>query len=368
MYIFDIPAAAIERRAIPSYNARMPGLQEDRYDRQRRLPQLGDAGQTRLGAARVLVVGCGALGTVLAEQLARAGVGFLRIVDRDLVELTNLHRQVLFDESDAARAAPKAVAAAERLACINGSVQIDPLVMDVHAGNVESLLETSAGRIDLILDGSDNVEARYLLNDVSAKHRLPWVYGACVGVEGRVMSVTPAGACLRCVFPNPPAPGELPTCDVAGVLGPAVAVVASLQASAEVRFLVDNSTHQKLITIDAWAGRFREIDLTSARRPDCPCCALRRFDFLDAPPAGHVSLCGSNAVQIRPTGASINLQDLEARLATVGPTERTRFLVRCQVDANRSLTLTVFPDGRAIVTGTRDPAVARAVYARWIGS
>src|SRR5690606_6029507 len=197
---------------------RIASMDQQRYNRQVLLPEIGEAGQMRLREARVLVVGCGALGTVLAESLVRAGVGWLRIVDRDVVEASNLQRQTLFDESDAAVAVPKAAAAAERLRRINSQVTIDPLVLDLHGGNVESLLGEGDARVHLILDGTDNIETRYLLNDVAAKHRIPWIYAACVGIEGRVMLLEPGGPCLRCVFPNPPGPGELPTCDTAGVL------------------------------------------------------------------------------------------------------------------------------------------------------
>src|ERR1019366_9198861 len=236
----------------------------DRYHRQKLLPFIGDDGQARLDKSRVLLVGCDALGSVIADQLVRAGIGHLTQVDRDIVELTNLQRQVLFDEADARDGVPKAIAAGNRFKAINSSVTIEPIVMDVHSGNIEELAgvlpssrsgrpegalastaaEQSApsGRplrgVDLILDGSDNVETRYLINDVAVKHGIPWVYGACVGVEGRVMLIRPGqGPCLRCVFPNPPEAGELPTCDTAGVLGPAAAIVASMQVIASIQFL-----------------------------------------------------------------------------------------------------------------------------------
>ena len=209
-------------------------MEISRYHRQVLLPQIGQAGQERLAGARVLLVGCGALGSVIAEQLARAGVGLLRIADRDVVELTNLQRQVLFDERDVAEHTPKAVAAARRLKEINSEVRVEALICDVHAGNIEDFVDG-----DLIIDGTDNVETRYLVNDISVKHGLPWVYGACVGTEGRCMAVLPPeDACLRCVYPEPPSATELPTCDTAGVLGPAAALVASLQVTAAIRLLV----------------------------------------------------------------------------------------------------------------------------------
>ena len=361
----------------------------DRYHRQTILPQVGPAGRDRLAAARVLLVGCGALGTTIAEQLVRAGVGLLRIVDRDLVELTNLQRQVLFDEADAASGTPKAVAAARRLAAVNSAVVVEPVVADVHAGNVEELAGwTPIGSADaaraqerfvhLILDGTDNVETRYLLNDVSVKHNVPWVYGACIGAEGRMMPVWPGSTpCLRCVFPEPPGPGELPTCDTAGVLGPAAAMVASLQAATAIQLLVgadgaDGGVPNQLVRFDLWRGRFGTTPLDDARRPDCPTCGRRQFDFLDAPgggAGGSTSLCGSNAVQVRPAvHTRLDLKALAGRLAAAGAVQQTPHLLKCALAGERDVSLTVFPDGRAIVHGTSDPARARSVYARWVGA
>ena len=356
----------------------------DRYHRQTILPQVGPPGRDRLAAARVLLVGCGALGTTIAEQLVRAGVGFLRIVDRDVVELTNLQRQVLFDEADAAAGTPKAVAAGRRLAAVNSAVTVEPVVADVHPGNVEELAGLTAaareqGRfVHLLLDGTDNVETRYLLNDVSVKHDVPWVYGACVGVEGRMMPVRPGVTpCLRCVFPEPPGPGELPTCDTAGVLGPAAAMVASLQATTAIQMLVggggaNRGVPNQLVRFDLWRGRFGATPLDDARRPDCPTCGRRRFDFLDAAgggAGGSTSLCGRNAVQVRPAiGTRLDLKALAGRLAAAGAVQQTPHLLKCALSAERDVSLTVFPDGRAIVHGTSDPARARSVYARWVGA
>jgi adenylyltransferase/sulfurtransferase len=340
----------------------------NRYHRQTLLPQIGDAGQRRLGAARVLLVGCGALGTVIADQLVRAGVGFIRIADRDLVELTNLQRQVLFDESDATAGLPKAVAAARRLAAINSSVTIEPHVVDVHGGNVESLMDG----VDLLLDGTDNVETRYLVNDAAVKRGVPWVYGACVGVAGRVMGIVPGRSpCLRCMFPQPPSPGELATCDTAGVLAGAANVVASVQVVEAMKILLGDATAAtELATIELWPLRVRTISTIGARRHDCPTCAARRFEFLSVRPgAAATSLCGRNTVQVRPAqdGSPIDLDAVAARLASVGLVDRTRFFVRC-APRDSDLTLTLFPDGRAMVHGTNDPAAARSLYARFVGS
>ena len=345
----------------------------DRYHRQVLLPQIGPAGQARLATSRVLLVGCGALGTVIAEQLVRAGVGSLRIVDRDVVEWTNLQRQVLFAESDARAALPKAVAARERLIAINSGPTIEAIVADVHSGNVETLAGVAGPgpRADLILDGTDNVETRYLINDVAVKHHVPWVYGACVGTEGRVMPILPAvTACLRCVFPEPPAGAELPTCDTAGVLGPVAGVVASMQAVAAMKILSGNGDDlQPLLWFgDLWTGRTRTVAVE--RRADCPACGRREFEFLSRPAGRSTSLCGRRSIQVRPATNDVRL-DLAAaaqKLVRVGEVERTAYLVRCRLREPVGTELTVFADGRLMVTGTTDPEIARSMYARYIGT
>jgi molybdopterin-synthase adenylyltransferase len=345
----------------------------DRYHRQVLLPQIGRIGQDRLGAACVLVVGCGALGGMIAEQLVRAGVGTVRIADRDLVELTNLQRQVLFDESDAREQTPKAVAAARKLRQINSQVTIEAMVVDVHAGNAERFagLENGLKPVNLILDGTDNAETRYLLNDVAVKHGIPWVYGGCVGTEGRCMAMHPPHtACLRCLFPQPPAAGELPTCDTAGVLGPAATVVASLQTTAGLKMLLENPADEQLISVDLWSGRFKSVSTSSAKRPDCPTCGHGHFDFLDSTSGGaSTSLCGRNAVQIRPaSAATVDLQMLSEKLSSAGQVHRNQYLLRCELHDPRNLKLTVFADGRAIVDGTADPERAKSIYARFVGN
>jgi molybdopterin/thiamine biosynthesis adenylyltransferase len=344
----------------------------DRYHRQTLLPFMGPQGQSQLASARVLLVGCGALGSVIADQLVRAGIGHLTIADRDVVELTNLQRQVLFDEDDARDGTPKAIAAANRLRKVNSSVEIDPRVVDVHAGNIEQLagVETDGTRVSLILDGTDNVETRYLVNDVAVKHGIPWVYGACVGVDGRVMPIRPGvGPCLRCVFPTPPASGELPTCDTAGVLAPAAAIVASMQVVAGIRLLIGNvPASSELTTMDVWKNRFRTLD-AGERRSDCTCCGERRFDFLDRSiEQSAVQLCGRNAVQIRGRGQNtIGLPRLAQRLARVGRVQEREFLVRCELSQEKGVQLTVFGDGRTIVQGTSDLSRARTIVSRYVG-
>jgi len=348
----------------------------NRYHRQTLLPQIGPEGQARLATARVLIVGCGALGSVLADQLVRAGIGHTRLVDRDVVELTNLQRQVLFDEADARDGTPKAIAAARRLGAVNSSVVIEPIVADIHAGNVEELAgagdSPAAWKADLILDGTDNVETRYLLNDVSVKHAIPWVYGACVGTEGRVMFVRPGhGPCLRCIFPEPPGPGDLPTCDTAGVLGAASAVVASLQVTAAIRALVTLGDDQRnvLLSLDVWTNRFRQTSLVDARREDCPACGLHEFEFLNNPASNQtLSLCGRDAMQIRPSTRNFDFDSVANRLEKSGSVESTPFLLRFRAHEPGEWRLTLFRDGRAILHGVRDPVQARGIYAKWIGS
>jgi len=339
--------------------------QMNRYHRQILLPQIGSAGQEKLSRARELLIGCGALGSVIADQLARAGIGFLRIVDRDIVELTNLQRQVLFDESDAANALPKAIAAASRLGRVNSSIRIEPIVADIDATNIETLAD-----VDLILDGTDNVATRYLVNDVSIKRSLPWVYGACVGTEGRVMTIQPGGPCLRCIFPEPPAPGELPTCDTAGVLGPVASVVASMQAIAAIKLLSGNAQAiaPELISLDLWSNRIRSTDIRDAKRPDCPTCGLHRFDFLNDTSSRSVQLCGREAVQIRAGSVVFKADALSSRLSSAGETHATPYFVRCDLRDEKPLRLTVFLDGRTIVHGTNDPARAKAIHAKYVGA
>jgi molybdopterin-synthase adenylyltransferase len=346
---------------------------QNRYHRQSLLRQIGPAGQRRLGQSRILLVGCGALGSVLADQLVRGGVGFLRIADRDIVELTNLQRQVLYDEQDAAEGMPKAVAAARRLRAINSAITIDERVVDVHAGNIEQLAEG----MHLLLDGTDNVETRYLINDLSIRRAIPWIYGACIGTEGRAMAILPGRTpCLRCIFPEPPSPGELPTCDTAGVLAAAAGMVAGMQSALALAALVGpagsasaaEGPSSTLLSFDLWPPRFLTVDTSDARRPDCRCCGLRRFDFLDAPAVDRAtSLCGRQAVQIAAPAGGVDLAAICARLQAAGQVQRTAHLARCRLAEPAGLSLTIFPDGRIIVQGTGDVARARSVVARFVG-
>jgi molybdopterin-synthase adenylyltransferase len=348
----------------------------DRYARQRILPQIGPGGQDRLAAARVLLVGCGALGSGISELLVRAGVGFVRLVDRDLVELSNLQRQTLFDEQDAVGEVPKAVAAARRLGAVNSSVKVEPIVADVNPTNIESLVGVDGaageGAVDLILDGTDNISTRYLINDVAVKYGLPWIYGACVGMAGRVMAIWPTKtACLRCVFPQPPDAANLPTCDTSGVLGPAAAAVAAFQAATAIRCLVEPGYSAGLLSLDVWEGQMRTMGSASVADPDCPACARREFPFLSATADAYTTtLCGRKAVQVQRTlgGPRLSLPQAAERLANAGQVRRSDWFIKCRLHEAADIDLTLFPDGRLLVHGTTDPLRAKSLYARYIGT
>lgn len=338
----------------------------DRYVRQMRFAPLGEAGQRRLGAASALVCGCGALGSTLANLLVRAGVGRVRIVDRDFVDLTNLQRQALFDEQDVAAGLPKAIAAAEKLRRINSQVEIEPVVADVGAANVESLCEG----VGVIVDGTDNFETRFLLNDVAVKHGIPWVYGGCLGAEGQTLTILPGETpCLRCVMEDCPPPGTMPTCDMAGILGPLVGVVASIEALEAIKILSGNrqAVSRDWLLVDLWGNRLRQVRAAALREQgDCPTCKRGEFPWLAGKEGSRSAvLCGRNAVQLTFPGTAVSLEELARKLEPVGRVTRNQFLVRLKVD---SYELTVFPDGRAIVGGTNDIATARTLYAKYVGS
>ncbi|MBC7228722.1 MAG: ThiF family adenylyltransferase [Thermoflexales bacterium] len=342
----------------------MSTVPPNRYARQVLLPQIGPEGQERLRASRVALVGCGALGTVIADGLARAGVGYLRIIDRDVVELHNLQRQVLFDEADVAAALPKAVAAARKLARINSEVQVELVVADLAPRNAERLLDG----VDLVVDGTDNFEARYLVNDVCVKHRRPWVYGAVVATYGMTTTFLPGRTvCFRCMLAKKPAPGTTPTCDTVGVLGAAVNVVASLEVVQALKVLTGQAEPEPpLIFVDVWEGTWERLSLQKGERR-CPACDEGRFDFLTAREVDRVAeLCGENAFQITPRGdGHIPLERLADRLERVGEVFRNEYLLRARVAPYE---LTVFADGRVLVKGAADEAEARGVYAKYVGA
>jgi molybdopterin/thiamine biosynthesis adenylyltransferase len=335
-----------------------------RYARQLIFPGIGHEGQQRLLDAHVVLVGCGADGTVIADRLVRAGIGHLTIVDRDFIELNNLQRQVLYDEDDLANNLPKAVAAARKLRRINSQVEIQGLVADLNPENAEDLL---AGT-DLVMDGTDNFEARYIINDVCVKYNIPWVYCGVVSSYGMTMTIVPHRTpCLRCVFAEAPPPGTTATCDTAGILGPIVSVMAGIAAAEGIKLLVNKGERNSgIIHIDLWENSFNAFD-SGSPRPDCPTCGLGEYEFLDWESGTQtVSLCGRDAVQIRVPGAQqVSLADLARRLQAVGQvTAANDYLLRFKVDEYE---ITLFADARAIIKGTSDETVARSVYSKYIG-
>lgn len=336
-----------------------------RYSRQVLFEGIGVAGQAALANCRVALAGCGALGSLQASLLVRAGFGTVRIVDRDFVEESNLARQVLFDEEDARTLQPKATAAAAKLQTVNSLVKVEGVIDDINTTTIERLF----GGFDLIMDATDNFETRFLINDYAVKTATPWVYGACVAMYGLTFPVVPEETgCLRCVFPTAPAPHLSPSCDTAGVVGPIVGVIASLQVAEAIKIAVGAREHvsRSMTLLDLWENVLKTVELPG-RVPACPCCGERRFDYLDGDlGTAATSLCGRNAVQIhRADGGRLDLGRLADELAPLGHVERNRFLLRADID---SYHLTVFSDGRAIVGGTSDAAVAKSVYARYVGA
>jgi adenylyltransferase/sulfurtransferase len=336
-----------------------PG-EEQRYSRQILFSPIGECGQEKIRNATVCIVGCGALGSFQAEALARAGVGRLRLVDRDYVDYTNLQRQWLFDEDDARNETPKAIAAARRLERVNRHVALEPQVTDFTPSNAEEIVAGSG----IVLDGTDNFETRYLINDISVQRGIPWIYGAAIGGYGVTMPVVPGrGPCFACVYPEPPI-GLQPSCDVNGVLAATTAAVASLQVAAALRLIAGWPDFScRIQSLDVWAGKSKQL-AAGAPDPECRICGAREFRYLEGRRRVPVSLCGRNAVQLHETARPLNLEDLAARLRPLGDVRVNDFALRMSIP---NYDLTFFPDGRAIVKGTTDVGVARSLYARLIG-
>lgn len=338
----------------------------DRYSRQIRFYGVGEEGQQRLLNSHVTLCGCGALGTVLANALVRAGVGHLRLIDRDFIETSNLQRQVLFDEHDVAENLPKAEAAARKLGAINSSVHVEPVVTDIDRTNILELVQDA----DLILDGTDNFEIRYLINDAAVKLNKPWVYGGCIGGHGQVMTILPGETpCLRCVFEAAPSPGEAGTCETAGVLGPIVNIIASFQATEAIKILTGrrDKINRELTYFDVWENTIRRIKIAPLLgKVDCPCCGRRQFEWLEGAHGSQTtSLCGRNAVQVsQRSPAALNFEEMAGHLEKMGEVSYNRFLLKFAVDG---FEFTVFPDGRAIIKGTSDVDKARTLYAKYVG-
>jgi molybdopterin-synthase adenylyltransferase len=337
---------------------------DDRYSRQILFRGIGAEGQRKLAAARVAIVGCGATGSALAGLLARSGVGALRIIDRDYVEPSNLQRQSLFDEQDAAESLPKAIAAARKIGTFNSGVKVEPLVEDLVPDNIEALLEG----IDLILDGTDNFETRYLINDYAVDRALPWIYSAAVGSYGVTLNVL-AGqtACLACIFPDSPR-GMVETCETSGILNSAVNLVASIAATEAMKLIVagagDPHLRHSLLSFDVWSNERAEISAARSR-PECRACGRRDFIHLAGEARPHITLCGRNSVQIHERKRPIDFAEMDRRLQPHGTVRHNDFVLKFWRDPYE---MTLFPDGRAIIKGTTDTAVARSLYARFVGS
>lgn len=337
----------------------------ERYSRQILFDGIGEAGQQRLLDSRAVIIGCGALGTAQAEALARAGVGHLRIVDRDFVEASNLQRQTMFTEEDAREHLPKAVACVNHLSEINSEIEAEALIADVNYSNVERIIEGA----DVVLDGTDNFATRYLINDACVKHQVNWIYGAAVGSYGVTMTVRPhASPCLRCIFEEAPPAAGAPTCDTAGVIMPIIAIVAAVQIGEALKLLTgqDELLHGSLMQFDVWRNEWRRIKLNNPVN-DCQTCGLGRYETLEAE-AGEfaMALCGRDAVQVNPRRSTrVDLPALAERLRAAGEVQLNDYLLRLRAGEYE---LTVFQDARAIIRGTTDVPVARSLYARYIGN
>lgn len=335
---------------------------DERYSRQILFRGIGTEGQKRLAAGNVTIVGCGATGSAAASLLARSGVGTLRIIDRDYVEPSNLQRQSLFDESDAAESLPKAIAAARKIASFNSHIMVDPQVADLTPSNIDQLLSGT----QLILDGTDNFETRYLLNDYAVKNSAPWIYAAAVGSYGVTLNVLPGQtACLACVFPDPPH-GTFETCETAGILNSAVNLVASIEATEALKFLVGahHKLRRTLLSFDLWSNERAEV---AASHPGTGCRACGEHDFVHLAGEGrpHITLCGRNSVQIHERNRPVDFSEITKRLSPHGAVRHNDFVLKFWREPYE---MTLFPDGRAIIKGTADTAVARSLYARYIGS
>lgn len=337
---------------------------DERYSRQIRFQPIGAEGQARISSAHVALIGAGALGSVSAELLARAGVGRLRVIDRDFVEASNLQRQSLYDEEDVRRNLPKAKAAEQKLRRINSGIQIESIVDDVNPANVEDYIKD----VDLVLDALDNFESRFVLNDACAKHARTWIYAAAVGSYGLVLPILPGQTpCLRCVLGNLPAPGASPTCDTAGVIGPITHAIASIQAAEALKWICGalEPADIRLVSYDVWTHAFHRMDLGTELMASCPVCSRGDWDYLNTSPLRTVTLCGRNAVQLIPAvKADLNLIELSKSLSAVGGVQYNDFLLKC---VSPPYEVTLFKDGRAIVRGTEEAALARSVYSKLIG-
>jgi len=335
---------------------------DDRYSRQVLFRGIGAEGQRRLASSQLAIVGCGATGSALASLLARAGIGTIRLIDRDYVEPSNLQRQSLFDEADAAESLPKAIAGARKIKAFNSQVVVEPHVADLTPTNIDSLLSG----LQLILDGTDNFETRYLINDFAVKHSLPWIYTAAVGSYGVTLNVLPGRtACLACIFPDP-SEGTFETCETAGILNSTVNLAASIAATEAIKFLVgaEDRLRRTLLSFDVWSNERAEI-AADKPRPGCRACDRHEFPHLAGEGRPHITLCGRNSVQIHERHRPVDLAEMSERLKPHGSVRHNDFVLKFWHDPYE---MTLFPDGRAIIKGTTDTAVARSLYARYVGA
>ena len=338
----------------------------ERYSRQILFQHIDEDRQKKLIDSTVLLIGCGALGTVSSSYLVRAGIGQLRIIDRDFIEENNLQRQILFDEDDILENVPKAIAAQKKLQRINPNIKVEGFVTDINYSNIEELTKD----VDIIIDGTDNFETRFLVNDYCVKNSIPWVYGACIGSRGVVMNIIPSMTpCLRCVFETMPQIGSFPTCDTAGVIGPIAGIIASFQVTEAIKILTGNydSVIKNLLEIDVWETNFRQIDISELKDTNnCPTCKLYNYEFLKAEVGIMTTLlCGKNAIQVMSRNiGNIDLRHLERRLVSIADVSCNDFMLKFKI---KDHAFTVFPDGRAIITGTADTRIAKSLYSKYLG-
>ena len=337
---------------------------ENRYSRQTILANIGEDGQKTLKKSHILIVGCGALGTVAANNLTRAGIGKISILDRDFVELNNLQRQILFDENDVGE--PKAIAATRKLESINSEVEVIPIVKDLNHSNIEEIIKD----VDLVLDGTDNIQTRMLINDVCVREKIPWIYTGAIGTSGMTMNILPDAACIRCLYPNIPNPGSLPTCDTMGVLNAITVIMGSMASAESIKILLrdakpKNKHDSSLIIYDVWNNSFDEVLVR--KNEECPCCVEKNYDYINAEDREIItSLCGRNAIQITPANSKeLNLKELGSKLEYLGSIKCAEFIL---IFKTSDYEISIFKDGRAIIKGTNDEKIARSVYARYIGT
>ncbi len=341
--------------------------EKERYVRQTAFNGIGKAGQEKLTKSRVMILGCGGLGSASASILSRAGIGYLKIVDRDFLELNNLQRQILYEEHDVKEGLPKPIAAQRRISQINSTIHIEPVIADVNRFNIEKLISD----VDLVIDAVDNFETRFLLNEACVKHNRTWIYGAAIESYGLTMNIIPGKtACLRCVMDNLPQPGDVPTCETVGVLGSIVCIIASIQSAEAIKILIgiNDEINMQMISIDIWQNSYQAIDVAKENiQKNCPVCNQRSFDFLDGKQgSAFTTLCGRNAVQILPfKEMKIDLAKLAIQLADLGTIKANEYLIRFEIE---DFELSIFPDGRTLIKGTTDTGIARSLYSKYVGN